>query len=157
MNEKVIKNLLRQGLCIHHSNEYIAIPLLPNTDLTLHKFYMLGRAIVNKDDYTKVGILPKIMYVPPEIDADIDDYWSVAVCVGPIEGCDGYTMVPFSYRPWKLRTHIFTSIQEQLYTLALISSSMRVPKDVLKVIFFHLKTETDKLKENYDKFREVIL
>lgn len=84
--------------------------------------------------------MPKIMYVPPEVDADIDDYWSVAVCVGPVEGCDGYTMLPFSFRPWKLRARIFTSIQDQLYTFALISSS-QLPKDILKIVFYNLKSK----------------
>lgn len=54
MNEKTIKSLLKEGLCIHHSNERVVVPFLPNTDLTLHRFYMLGKMIVDKDDNNEI-------------------------------------------------------------------------------------------------------
>ena len=113
MNQSSIKHLLKIGSYKGYAKT--------SGDLTLQTFYMIGPNVVPQEVYQSRAILPAIAYFPPEPDSDIDDYWAVAICTGPVDdNYSGISTMPFSYRPWKLRMNGATCKKEQLYTLAII-------------------------------------
>lgn len=139
MNENSIKHLLKIGVY----KKYIE----SSVDLSLQRFYMAGENLIRQDQIKELSsvLLPIIMYEPAKYDAEMDDYWSVAICMGPIDDDAkwiGITTLPFSYRPWELRMNNVVSYKEQFYTLAIIINKFdyHFPAELLKIIFIFLVT-----------------
>jgi len=144
MNETVIKNLIRLGLRNRYEND-----TYEKIDLTSDTFRMVGRHIVTELQFQSVGILPKIIFFPADPLTVIDDYWCVAVCMGPVQqpsGCSGITTLPFSFRPWSLRLPEFTCDKTSMYEFILCVTKYNFPKDLLLIIFAYLKMAPPKNK-----------
>ena len=140
MNEDSIKHVLKVAIWTHDKRAKALLEL--SRDVTMEQFYTAGPNIVSADSFPELSncILPAIIYFPPDKDAEIKDYWSVAVCKGPVDG--GITTLPFSYRPWELRLSALTSnnINEQWYTFVVMMAQwVYIPKEVLILIHSALK------------------
>lgn len=132
MNQQIIKNLIRLGLRNHYSKTGYPGKI----DIINNPFYMSGRHILFEEEFKKIIMLPKIIFFPADPDAVIEDYWAVAVCMGPVEG--GVTTLTFSFRPWGLRLPEFTNDADSMYTLILILKDT-IPPELFRGIHYYLK------------------
>ena len=134
MDKHNIKHLLRIGLWKQHdlSNDGDE-----DKDWVMEPFYMCGPNVVSSDTFGHLDMLPKIMYNPPDggIESSLDLWWSVAACVGPVSG--GITMLPFSFRPWKIRYVTSFLEKEEIIALCGVVHKLgyNIPKETLKQIY----------------------